>query len=174
MNAADYVIATALAVSLAIGAVRGFMREAIGLLGWLGGLWLAWRYAHWVTPFLGGMLADEPLRSWVARAIILVGTLLVAWAVSGVLAYFVRQSGLSETLDRVLGGLFGVLRGAVLVALTVMLGQKVQLNEVTWWKESRLVPYAVKVSEWIYEFAESALESQDPVRISSAVSKREA
>ena len=27
------------------GAIRGFLRESVALLGWLVGLWLAWRYA---------------------------------------------------------------------------------------------------------------------------------
>jgi membrane protein required for colicin V production len=161
MNAADYVILSALAISLIFGMIRGFMREAIGLLGWLGGIWLAWRYSHLVTPFMGGLVGEEPQRTWVARAIVVVVVLLIAWLIAGILSYFIHQSGLSLMLDRLLGGLFGLLRGLVLVSLVVMLAQVVQLDQVKWWKQSTLMPHAVTVSQWISGFAESALESQD-------------
>jgi membrane protein required for colicin V production len=164
MNAADYVILAALAISLVFGTIRGFMREAISLLAWLGGVWLAWRYAHLVTPFLGGLLGEEPQRTWVARAIVVAVVLLFGWLVAGILSYFIHQSGLSLMLDRILGGLFGVLRGAVLVSLLIMLGQLVQLDQVTWWKKSQLIPHAVTVSQWISGFAESALDSSDSLK----------
>jgi membrane protein required for colicin V production len=60
MNGADYLILGVLAVSLLLGMYRGFVRESIGLLAWLGGLWLAWRYASLVEPFLGGALSPGP------------------------------------------------------------------------------------------------------------------
>jgi membrane protein required for colicin V production len=161
MNAADYVIIAVLAISLVFGIIRGFMREAIALLGWLGGIWLAWRYADLVTPFFGGLLSEEPQRTWVARAIIVLVVVLFAWIVAGILSYFVHQSGLSLMLDRLLGAIFGVLRGAVLISLMVMLSQLVQLEQVAWWKQSQLIPHAVTVSQWISGFAESALEFQD-------------
>ena len=60
MNGADYLILGVLAVSMLLGMYRGFVRESIALLAWLGGLWLAWRYATLVEPFLG-MLFAVPL-----------------------------------------------------------------------------------------------------------------
>src|SRR5215831_11212769 len=111
MNAADYLVIIIVAVTLVLGTIRGFMREAIALLGWLGGVWIAWRYADAVGPILGGLLAHEPQRTWVGRAALLGSVLLFAWIVGGVLSYFIHQSGLSVSVDRVLGGLFGALRG---------------------------------------------------------------
>ena len=159
MNAADYAIIAALAISLIFGMSRGFMREALSLLAWLGGMWLAWRYAHLVKPMLGGLLSAEPQRTWVARAIIVATVLLCMWILTGILSYFIQHSGLSLTLDRSLGMLFGLLRGAVMVSLLVMAGNIVQLNEMRWWKKSVLLPYATDVSEWVSHFAETAMES---------------
>ena len=135
------------------------MREALALLAWLGGVWLAWRYADVVKPFLGGLLADEPQRTWVARGIILAVVLLGMWILGEFLSYFIHQSGLSVTLDRVLGVIFGFIRGVVLVSLVAMLGMLVRLDEVRWWKKSELLPYAVDVSQWIGTFAETGLDS---------------
>lgn len=159
MNAADYIIIGALLISLVLGMVRGFMREALALLAWLGGIWLAWRYADAVKPFLGGLLADEPQRTWVARGIILAVVLLSMWILGEFLSYFIHQSGLSVMLDRVLGVIFGFIRGVVLVSLVAMLGTLVRLDEVRWWKKSELLPYAVDVSHWIGQFAETGLDS---------------
>jgi len=156
MNAADYLVIIVLAITLVVGMIRGFMREAIALLAWLGGLWLAWRYADLVGPYLGGLLANEPQRTWVSRGIILGSVMLIAWIVGGVLSYFLPQSGLSVIVDRVLGGAFGTLRGVTLIALTVILAQLVELNQVNWWKNSRLLPYTETVAHWISEFASSA------------------
>jgi membrane protein required for colicin V production len=158
MNAADYLVIIVLSISLVLGTIRGFMREAIALLAWLGGIWLAWRYAEFLGPYLGGLLAGEPQRTWIGRGAILAGVLLVGWIIGGVVSYFVQQSGLSLTIDRLLGGVFGTFRGVVLVALTVMVATVVQLNEVTWWKQSKLLPYAETVSGWISGFAASARE----------------
>jgi membrane protein required for colicin V production len=156
MSAADYLVIIILAVTLVLGILRGFMREAIALLAWLGGIWLAWRYADLVGPSLGGLLAHEPQRTWVSRAAILGSVMLFAWVLGGVLSYFIHQSGLSITVDRVLGGLFGFLRGVTLVALTAMLAHVVQLDQVKWWKNSELLQIADTVAHWIGEFADSA------------------
>jgi membrane protein required for colicin V production len=162
MNAADYLIICALLISLVLGLVRGFMREALALLAWLGGVWLAWRYADAIKPFFGGMLAEEPQRTWVARAVVVALVLLGVWILSEILAYFIHQSGLSVTVDRLLGMLFGFIRGVVLVSLLAMLGTLVRLDEVRWWKKSELMPYAVDVSRWITLFADTALENGLP------------
>jgi len=156
MNAADYLVIIVIATTLALGMIRGFMREAIALIAWLGGVWLAWRYSDLLGPYLGGLLADEPQRTWVGRGAILGGVLLVAWIIGGILSYFVPQSGLSLILDRTLGAIFGALRGVTLIALVVMLAQAVQLDQVKWWKESTVLPYAETVSNWIGGFAQSA------------------
>jgi membrane protein required for colicin V production len=156
MNAADYLIIIVLSITTVLGMIRGFMREAIALLAWLGGVWLAWRYADLLGPYLGGLLSGEPQRTWVGRGLILGGVMLFSWIVGGVLSYFVPQSGLSLMLDRVLGAVFGALRGATLIALVVMLAHVVQLDQVKWWKSSALLPYAETVSHWIGGFADSA------------------
>jgi membrane protein required for colicin V production len=157
MNAVDYLILIVLAISMLLGMYRGFVRESIGLLSWLGGLWLAWRYAPLVEPLLGGSLSEEPVRTWAARTLIVVAVVLVGWLVAAVLGYLVRHSGLSLTVDRLLGMVFGVLRGAVVIAALVLLAQFAQLDQVKWWKKSLLLPYASECAGWIEAFAETGM-----------------
>lgn len=165
MNGVDYLIFAVLVLSMLLGLFRGFVREAIGVLSWLGGVWLAWRYAPWLEPQLGGMIGDPPASTWAARTLIVIGVLILGWLIAAVLSYFLRHSSLSILVDRVLGAGFGIVRGAVVVAVLVLLGQFVELHRVAWWQESRVLPYASELAGWIQTFAETgmeALEQQAP------------
>jgi membrane protein required for colicin V production len=168
MNGADYLILGVLLVSLVLGMMRGFVREAIGVLAWLGGVWLAWRYAFWLEPHLGGLIGEPPVSTWAARILIVIGVLIVGWLVAAALGYFLRHSGLSVVVDRLLGMVFGLVRGAVVVAVFVLLGQFVELNRVEWWRESQLLPYASDLAGWIETFAETGVDALDGERVSSA------
>lgn len=160
MNFIDYLILAILLLSLFLGYFRGFLGEAISLISWLGGLWLAWHYAHLVEPHLGGLIAEPPLSTWAARAMLLLAVLVTGWIISGIVSYFATQSGISLMLDRLLGILFGTIRGMVLVAIIVMLGKQVRLDRTDWWQDSRFMPIAAEVSGWVKGFADSAVSER--------------
>jgi membrane protein required for colicin V production len=89
--------------------------------------------------------------------------LVIGWLIAGLLTYMLRHSGLSVMLDRLLGLATGFVRGAVVVAVFVLLGQFVQLTQTSWWRGSRLMPYASEAAGWLQSFAEtgmSVLEEQ--------------
>ena len=167
MNGADYLILGVLAFSMLLGLFRGFVREAIGVIAWLGGLWLAWRYAPLVEPLLGGALDDPPASTWAARIIILVAVVILGWIVAGILGYLMQHSALSVTVDRMLGMLFGVVRGAVVIAAVVIFAQFVKLDEAQWYKKSRLLPYVAQYSDWIHSFAETGMKLLDDTATSA-------
>jgi len=60
-----------------------------------------------------------------------------------------------------LGFLFGLVRGAVVIAAVVMLAQFVQLNDMPWWKKSKLLPFTSEYSGWIQSFAETGMKMLD-------------
>jgi membrane protein required for colicin V production len=172
MNLVDYLIIVVLLASMVLGALRGFVREAVGLLSWLGGVWLAWRYAPLLEPHLGGAIGEPPVSTWAARVLILIGVLLAGWLIAAILGYLLRHSGLSLLVDRLLGLLFGVLRGAVVVAMFVLLGKFVELERVEWWQESQLLPYASELAGWIQTFAETGMDvlEQQSAAVPSSIS----
>lgn len=141
MNGADWFIVILVILSCVIGAVRGLMREAISLVTWLLGLYLAWTFSDVVEPHLGGLLAQDGVRVWVARLLILVAVLLVGTLAGLILQYVVRHSPFGTT-DRALGVFFGLIRGAIVVGVAVIVGQLLQLDQERWWSESRFLPYA--------------------------------
>ena len=128
MTPVDIILVAIVFISMVFGAIRGFLRESVALLGWLVGLWLAWRYAPELEPYLGGALAGTELQVWIARLILLLAAVIAAWLIGSLLGYLVQRSGLTLGLDRMLGAVFGLVRGAVIVGFAVMLADAAQLR----------------------------------------------
>ena len=155
MTPIDYIIATIVVISMLFGAIRGFLRESIALLGWLTGLWLAWRYAPSLEPYLGGSLVGTDLQVWVARIIVLLAVVIAAWLVGSLLGFLVQRSGLTLGIDRVLGALFGLVRGAVIVGFAVMLAQAAEMRNEPWWKASKLMPVGEEMASILRGYVET-------------------
>ena len=158
MTTVDYLLTGAVLLSMLFGSVRGFLRESVALLGWLVGLWLAWRYANLVEPYLGGALAGTPLQVWVARMIVLLAVVMAGWLLGSLLSYIVQRSGLTLGVDRLLGAVFGLVRGAVIVGFAVMLGQAAELDSEPWWPASRLLPLGENMADVLRGYVETGRE----------------
>jgi membrane protein required for colicin V production len=141
MNWTDYVIIALLVFSSIVGLYRGLMREGITLITWLAAAWLSWHCAYLLEPHLGGALSGEAVRPWAARTIIFVLVLLLGAATGAIVTYFMRVS-LLRSVDRMLGFLFGLLRGIVVLGLLVILCHAVRLHEEPWYRNATLMPYA--------------------------------
>jgi membrane protein required for colicin V production len=148
LTAADVLIVVILLGSTIIGLLRGFVREAASLVFWILAIWAAWKFGPIVEPHLGGLLADPSVAPWVGRLVILVLVLLLGWVIGMLLGYFTRSLGLG-VMDRVLGLLFGILRGLVLVGLVTIGGELLHLNHEEWWGRSKLVHYGETVGDWL-------------------------
>ncbi|MEP6883339.1 MAG: CvpA family protein [Gammaproteobacteria bacterium] len=148
MTAADAFIVLVLLGSTIIGLLRGFVREAVSVVFWVLAIWTAWKFGPVIEPHLGGLLADPKVAPWVGRLVILLLVLLVGWVVGMLLSYFTRSLGLG-VMDRVMGLLFGVLRGVVLVGLIVIGGELLHLNHEEWWSRSKLIHYGEAAGDWL-------------------------
>src|SRR5262245_58685687 len=145
MNATDYLVIAAVLISALVGAMRGFLREAVALVTWLLALFVAWHFADLIEPHLGGLLAGSYVKTWAARVIIVILILLLGAAVGAILNHFVRLSIFSG-MDRFLGLVFGLLRGVVLLGVFVILGQVLRLDGERWWTRSLMIPYGESVA----------------------------
>jgi membrane protein required for colicin V production len=145
MNATDYLVIAAVVISAIVGAMRGFLREAVALVTWLLALFVAWHFADLIEPHLGGLLGGSYVKPWAARVIIVILILLIGAGIGALLDHFVRLSIFSG-MDRFLGFVFGVLRGMVLLGVFVILAQLLRLDGEKWWRQSLLVPYGESVA----------------------------
>ena len=161
MSAVDYILIAVILLSVIFGAIRGFLRESIALLAWLVGLWVAWKYSGLLEPHLGGALAGTPLQAWVARVILLISVVIAGWLLAGLLSYLVQRSGLSLGVDRMLGAVFGLVRGAVIAGFAVMLGQAAKLDSEPWWRGSKLMPAGVEMAGILRSYVETGKQLVD-------------
>ena len=141
MNWTDYLLIALLVFSSIAGLMRGRLREVISLISWIAAVWIAWTFSSSLEPYLGGALKDAAVRPWAARAIIFVAVLLTGVAIGALLSHFVRLTVFSG-IDRLLGMVFGLLRGVVVLGILAMLAHAVRLHEEPWYRASLLVPYA--------------------------------
>jgi len=139
MNAIDWALTAVFTVSVLIGLLRGFMREVISLAGWIAGIWLAIRFAAdvgAVFPF-----AEEwPLAQTAIAAVLIVVICVFAAALAGWLLRELIKAARLSAADRTLGGLFGLVRGALIIGLLVFLVRDTSIYRDPLWRESLMLP----------------------------------
>jgi membrane protein required for colicin V production len=141
MNIADYLIIAIVLTCGVVGLLRGFLREIIALVTWILALLLAWHFAGYLEPQLGGALASPQVRPWAARVLLLALCLLIGAGAGATIVYFVRL-GIFGGIDRLLGLVCGLLRGLLLLGVLVLFCQTLSLDGERWWRHSLLMPYA--------------------------------
>lgn len=156
LAALDYALLAVVALSTLVGLLRGFFREAMSLLIWVGAIWLAGRFAADVAPYLVEYIGSAPLRLWAARGLLLVGVLIAGGILTSLLAMALRGSALGGT-DRAVGMVFGLARGLLLAGLAIVVMQLAGLSDEPWWQQSKLIPYAAPVADALREAAEQGL-----------------
>jgi len=159
LNIADYLIIATVVVSAIVGLLRGLLREVIALITWVVAAFVAWHFAGSLEPHLGGVLAQDGVRPWIARLILFVGVLLIGHAVGVIIGYFVRLTLLTG-VDRFLGLVFGLLRGALIVGAFVIVGEAVRLDSEPWWHESTLMPYGQDAAAVLWSLGGSRFRHQ--------------
>lgn len=143
MTVIDFVVIGVVLLSLAVGAWRGMVSEILALVAWV----VAFLAARtWATP-AGGWLATgladplaEPLTQQAAGFVAIFVAVLILFALARwVVSLLLRAVGLAP-LDRVLGSLFGVARGVLVVWVGVLLAGLTALPQQQWWRQAVLAP----------------------------------
>ena len=132
----DYGVLIIIGLSLVWSVFRGFVRELVSVIGWIAGFIFAMAFtqplAAQFPPSLGPFLS--PLLAFLA---ILLGTWIVSGLIGVVLSRVIQAAGLGWA-DRLLGALFGLLRGLIIVLILVMLGGLTPLPKEPFWREAVL------------------------------------
>jgi membrane protein required for colicin V production len=141
MTWVDFAVIGVLAVSGLFALMRGLVREVLGIGAWVG----AGFAAVWGGPLARPQIALYLPADLVAPAAfggVFLAALIVLMIVSGWIGGIVRASVLGG-LDRSLGLVFGLARGAVLIIITYIAGG--WLTSVDHWpqpvQDARSLPY---------------------------------
>ena len=153
MNILDWLLLAGLLLSALVGLLRGAAYELIALGGWFAAFVLAHLYAAWLGAYLLGGLVQQPgLRTALAFVACFVLVLLAAGVLTTLARLVLRSSGLGM-LDRSLGAVFGVARGALVIVLLALAAGYTQLPASQVWKGSLLAPLAssgaARVAPWL-------------------------
>ena len=136
----DYVILAILAVSAAISVLRGFLREAISLFGWILAFWLALTFADDVSGLVKNSISQPSMRHAVAFFIVIIATLVITAIVMYLVRMIVDKTEITGT-DRALGIVFGIGRGIVIVAILVLFAGLTALPKDPGWRQSIFLPH---------------------------------
>lgn len=147
----DILIIAIIAISAVISLVRGFVQEAFSLATWIAAFAVAWFFFRPLAGQLEHLINVPSIRLGVAYCIILLVVLVLGAIVNRLMKSLVESTGLSGT-DRLIGIFFGIARGAVVVAILVLLAGLSPFPDDVWWKESRLIPYFEEMAVWLKGF----------------------
>jgi membrane protein required for colicin V production len=150
MIGVDYAILGILLISSFISLVRGFVKEALSLTGWILAFWISLSFAVPLSKLLATSMADPTLRLIVAFIVLFILTLIASAVINFFASRLVQRTGLTGT-DRFLGVIFGFLRGALLVSVLVLLAGLTSLPKESWWDDSFLLFRFQAIAMWIRE-----------------------
>ncbi len=139
----DYAIIGIIIISAFISLFRGFVKEALSLAVWIVAIWIALTFSSHLSSLMADMISIPSVRITTAFSILFVSVIILGSIINYFVSKLVTKSGLTGT-DRMLGIVFGIARGGVIVVILVLLAGLTAVPRDNWWKQSLLLPYAQK------------------------------
>jgi membrane protein required for colicin V production len=137
MTSFDYAIIAIVAVSVILGMWRGMAYEAMSLAGWIAAYLVARLYAAEVMRYLPQAIEGDEAKTTVAYALLFVLTLILSALVAWLTSKLVKSAGMGVS-DASLGGLFGLVRGVMIVLVLVWLAGMTELPKKLFWRDAWL------------------------------------
>jgi len=158
---ADIIVVAIIGLSALFGFIRGFLREILSIGAWIVaglatyfGLPLLWSFAR--------QYIDHELIADAATGVaIFLVVLVVASVISHVITRSVRESSLGA-LDRSLGILFGIARGALIVSVALLIFDNFYApeNRPQWIKDARTLPAVEVGATFVRQFVPASVAAQ--------------
>jgi len=148
MTWADWAIIAVLGLSALISVVRGFVGEAVSLLIWVAAAVVASIFHDQLAVWMVDLITTPSLRLLTAWVVLFVVVLIIGGILNYLLGKLVEATGLSGT-DRLMGLLFGLARGLIiLMTIVILLPNVLPVDQDLWWQESKLIPYFLQYEDW--------------------------
>lgn len=147
MEYADYVVVGIVAVSILVGVLRGFVKEAFSLAVWIAAFLVAFQYSGALAMQLETHIELPSARTALAFTGLFLAVLLVGGLLTFLVGKLVEKTGLSGS-DRLLGGVFGGLRGLILVLVLMLVAGLTPVPQDPWWQQSRTIQSLMPLAQW--------------------------
>lgn len=151
MEYADLIALGIIAISILVGAIRGFIKEAFSLAVWAAAFLVAFQYSGALALQLEGHIELPSARTALAFSGLFLLVLLIGGLLTFLIGKLVEKTGLSGT-DRLLGGVFGGVRGLVLVIALMLVAGLTPVPQDPWWQSSRSIQSLLPLAEWSAQF----------------------
>ena len=139
MNLFDLSLVAAALASVIVGAIRGFVKEAAALAGWILAVVLVLNSSVTLGKHLPFEAGSIGVRTTIAAILIVLACVLAAHLLGRLLRMAITAAQLTGA-DRALGALFGVGRAAAAWLLVAVFVIQAGLSDHLFWKSSSLAP----------------------------------
>ena len=141
INFLDLMILVTLLISGLLAFFRGFVREVLAIAGWIGAALITLRLFPSVQPLAQQHIPHPLVADAIAAGGVFIVSLSALWLIAAAISRRVQESNIGP-LDRSLGFLFGLARGAALVSLAyLILVQFVPPRDhPSWLRDARALP----------------------------------
>ncbi len=133
MNGLDFAVIGILLLSMLLGLWRGLISEVLSLAGWPIAIVLSKLSAGSIASLLP--IEQEEMRIAAAYALVFVTALIACGVLARLIARMLKAIG-SDWTDRAMGGVFGILRGGMVVLVLVWLAGLTHVPERAFWRSS--------------------------------------
>jgi membrane protein required for colicin V production len=147
MTLFDYAVLAVIGFSVLLGALRGFSREVISLSAWAVAFVAAGAFGGDLAPLLARQITDESGRVLAAVVAVFFVTLVVMSLIAMLISRLIKRAGLGAE-DRMLGGIFGLARGLLVVLTCGLLAGFTALPRQPVWKDAMLAAPLEKLAEF--------------------------
>jgi membrane protein required for colicin V production len=161
MNPLDLGVIAIVVLSGIFAFARGFVREALSIVAWVGAAAITLYGFNWVYERVDPMVHNALLSQLIAGFGLFVISLVVLTILTGVVARMVHATGLSP-IDRTIGFIFGLARGAFAVCLAyLLLDVSVQASDrPVWIREAKSGPYLHEGADVLRGFLPESLKAK--------------
>ncbi|WP_431303855.1 CvpA family protein [Sediminicoccus sp. BL-A-41-H5] len=151
MTWADGILLLVMVASAILSFLRGFVREFLGIAAWIGAALAGFALLDHLRPLMAGTIEPDWLADGVAVGGVFLIVLVVLKLLIHALAGSVQRSPLGG-VDRSLGAIFGLARGAFIAVLAYVLAG-LFVPAIERWpepvQEARSLPYVVDGARWV-------------------------
>lgn len=148
MNPLDIGVIAVIGLSAVFAFARGFVREALSIVAWVGAGFIT-LYGHdYFIAIVDPLVHNQLLSQLIGWGGLFLASLIALTIITGIIARMVQSSALSP-IDRTLGFVFGVLRGAFVICLAYLLLDMAVpgTDRPSWLREAKSAPYLQQGAE---------------------------
>ena len=172
-NLFDWFILLVWVVSSGYGIARGFAREALSIIGWVSAFLLANVLADSVSDLASNLIDEPTTRYLLGWVLTFIAVLLMFGVIAAFLSKQMRQPGFNIG-NRSLGGIFGLLRGVIIVAaISISLRAALPDSNEGLLDSAVLMEPVEWVAEWIGANFDRVLESEPTEAVKDTIDSSE-